>query len=1114
MRTTDLYKQESENTDEILDGLFKLWLSDKPKMKVLVPDNAKSMISAMARSTLSDLNIQIETPPVKESWSHGLMERCVQEVENVASKVSLSFPSCSPPSIVAISVNALNSTEVNQGYAPHQWVYGKQFTFTEEDERSMQLAMPEVEGPDFVTLLSNRHVAEELARKARAQVVLNKLHNSKARQPLQVFEPMDLVKIWRKYSTDGGGRGGLRKLGHAQWLGPGRVVFHEVIHGQRPGDERRHIVWVIVAGTMHRCSVHSVRKVTERERLDYELHHPEDPSQWKSLSDMVPKRSFIDLLPEEPDENEEEFPRLPAAPDKSTVFKDLRPPEPFSPLRGLEEYTPSEPPAEALPPAEAPLPLNDYGDEPTFQTGGDEDEITGTALGSGIPTLTERTAPLSGQQPLLSISSDSGGKSDAPPREPDSKKARIDDADEQFFNTLELIDEGILMTIEWEFHSNREKERFVRRPSLFLAQKMRDCEVRLVSLKPAHRELFRRAKTKEVNSFLTNTAVRRCLDKQEEMLAWNSGRIMRCRWVLTWKPTPEEGLAEALEEVRTKPDTTTLTEDGLKKAKARIVLLGFEHPDLLSDGHKTSSPVQALLSRNISYQLVMEEGWDIEGIDMSTAFLQTLPTEEEKQLWTTGVSELREALGIPENGVMRILKNFYGSTTAPRNLWQNVDQSMKKLGAITLRGDSCFWLWLVDNERFDPQKDPPHFRFRPLGFVAGHVDDFHRAGDVTDERWLRIKKEVDQIYRWGTAKQSSYRHAGTDLEMVQDAKHGRCLVVSQQYYVETLQDVSIDPKRFSMSDELMTAKEITACRGALGALQWLAVQSQPLICARVNLLLTELSTSPRMSIAQELQEMVRELRKSNSTLKFFKLPGVNHWTQLCVVGLGDQAHNNRPKGGSTGGMLVFLSNQDALKGVPCPLVLVAWRSWKLKRVAIGTNDAEMQALVETEDVVYRTRLLWAGMHGTSLLYGGRNLLEATDQEVQHVVGVLGTDSKGGWDSVMVNESPLLGLSNTRAAIQAHQLKQALRLCGTHLLWLAGDWNLSDSLTKKKPESRDSMLFYLKHRLWQLRFEPQFIESARKIKKSKGTPVQQMSQVKNSESFGVDAIHLMSHYLSM
>ena len=67
-----------------------------------------------------------------------------------------------------------------------------------------------------------------------------------------------------------------------------------------------------------------------------------------------------------------------------------------------------------------------------------------------------------------------------------------------------------------------------------------------------------------------------------------------------------------------------------------------------------------------------------------------------------------------------------------------------------------------------------------------------------------------------------------------------------------------------------------------------------------------------------------------------------------------------------------------------------------------------------------------------------------EEEAKLVLGLLGTDSKGGYDSIMVNESPMLGLSNTRSAIQAFQLKAAIPRCLTRLLWLASDWNLSEN----------------------------------------------------------------------
>ena len=46
-----------------------------------------------------------------------------------------------------------------------------------------------------------------------------------------------------------------------------------------------------------------------------------------------------------------------------------------------------------------------------------------------------------------------------------------------------------------------------------------------------------------------------------------------------------------------------------------------------------------------------------------------------------------------------------------------------------------------------------------------------------------------------------------------------------------------------------------------------------------------------------------------------------------------------------------------------------------------------------------------------------------------------TDSKGGFDAVEVNESPLLGLSNMRAALQAFHLRDNLTRVAYELRWL-------------------------------------------------------------------------------
>lgn len=50
--------------------------------------------------------------------------------------------------------------------------------------------------------------------------------------------------------------------------------------------------------------------------------------------------------------------------------------------------------------------------------------------------------------------------------------------------------------------------------------------------------------------------------------------------------------------------------------------------------------------------------------------------------------------------------------------------------------------------------------------MAGHVDDFHRAGNENSAAWRHIKQSIDQCYKWGSVKVNAYRHAGTHLVVV------------------------------------------------------------------------------------------------------------------------------------------------------------------------------------------------------------------------------------------------------------------------------------------------------------------------------------------------------------
>ena len=104
-----------------------------------------------------------------------------------------------------------------------------------------------------------------------------------------------------------------------EWVGPGRVVFHEVLPYQDHEDDRRHIVWFLVAKQLLRCSVHSVRPVTELERVYYEVTTHADPTRWKSLTDLLPQRDYVDITDQVLGDDEIEEADLPDIPDLETT---------------------------------------------------------------------------------------------------------------------------------------------------------------------------------------------------------------------------------------------------------------------------------------------------------------------------------------------------------------------------------------------------------------------------------------------------------------------------------------------------------------------------------------------------------------------------------------------------------------------------------------------------------------------------------------------------------------------------------------------------------------------------------------------------------------------------
>ena len=315
----DFLEMRAESGGDFIKAFSERWLSMFPRPRVLILDSAKSFMSEQTSEFLTDLQILVHYVAEKEPWANGVIEAAVQDVKHTASAIYLEAMDVDLTVTLNMAISALNATEFTAGYSAHQWAFGASHQPTDEDRMAFELVDPK---SDFARLVTCRQRAEEIARQAKAKRTLTKLNNTSVRQPLRQFSPLDLVKVWRKVwpkEQHAGPRGGFKKSGRPHWIGPGRVLFQEALPHQRHGEERIHVVWVLIGSQLLRCSVHSVRPVTETERFQHEISTEEDFTQWRSLKDVLPRREYTDLTEQAPNADEKELPNLPSSPDPTTM---------------------------------------------------------------------------------------------------------------------------------------------------------------------------------------------------------------------------------------------------------------------------------------------------------------------------------------------------------------------------------------------------------------------------------------------------------------------------------------------------------------------------------------------------------------------------------------------------------------------------------------------------------------------------------------------------------------------------------------------------------------------------------------------------------------------------
>ena len=315
------------------------------------------------------------------------------------------------------------------------------------------------------------------------------------------------------------------------------------------------------------------------------------------------------------------------------------------------------------------------------------------------------------------------------------------------------------------------------------AAKRQRSEVKLSTLTQSEREQFQKAKESEIQNWIRTGTISRILrDKIPH------DQILRCRWILTWKPIDPEDI----------PDKSQVQKS---KAKARLVILGYLDPQL--ENLPRDSPTLGRNAKMLSLQLIASMGWTLRSFDIKAAFLQG-KTQGDRILAIEPVPELIQALQLSTTEVCKLEKGAYGLVDAPFLWYQAINEELLKLGFTQSPFDPCQYVLRH------------HQTGKLEGILGLHVDD----GICGGSSYFSDKiNQLEKKYPFGSKKAQQFTFTGIEMNQQPDGT----ITMKQSKYVNAIEPIKISTDRRNQGEE-----KVTGDRETKPACHHRAVSSMPL----------------------------------------------------------------------------------------------------------------------------------------------------------------------------------------------------------------------------------------------------------------------------------------------
>ena len=950
----------NKTTDSFIDSCITMWFSWAGAPGEMLVDAGTEMNSEEFSNFAQANNIKVVTISPEAHHQNGKAERHGAVLQHMLSKVEEDHPINTYQDLKLVlwsCIQAKNACGLKRGYAPEVLVLGKHTRVPGAVSSDLLLPahlLAESEcgqGILFKNQLALRESARKAFHSADNDAAIRRSILRRSRPGIRQYLPGEWVMVGKQNN------GALP----SRWIGPLRVVVHE----------NHQTVWTTMLSKFYRVAPEHVRPVTASEARDIQID-----------ANMTPISTIAQQLSNLTNRGTTQAIFLTASPNtgEGTGNANTNPPNPVE----TSETPGIVPSSESSQPDQEPEVPSGTGSEHQDNQSVNPD-ISPEGVDVPIPDeLDEDDLICEGLYCQDVVDND--WQKEVP--------------DMAWKCEIILNQEDIS---NWKKEEHSEQYLFVAS-----AARRQKAEVKFHQLNDNEKGLCQKAKESEVQNWLKTETVSRILRDRIP-----HDQILRCRWILTWKPLDSDEVAQSKQ---------------THKAKARLVILGYLDPKI--DEIPRDSPTLGRHSKMLLLQMIASQGWMLTSFDIKAAFLQGKP-QTDRVLAIEPVPELSKAMSLRPEEVCKLEKGAYGLIDAPFQWYAAIKEEMTRLGFVISPFDPC--VFILRNSQTGI----------PDGVIGLHVDDGICGGNQV---FLDKLNQLEKKYPFGSKKIQNFTFTG--IQMSQRGDHS--IMMSQEKYIKAIPAITISHERRKNETEQVTEKERQDLRGLIGSLQYAAVHTRPDLSARLSFLQSDINSAKVSTLIMANQALHEAKRHSEVSIVIQPIP----IPDLRFLAFSDASFASPKIPNSHSGNIIMATHKDISKNVSCPVSPLSWGCKKIQRVVTSTLAAETASLGTTLDHLSWMKLCWAWMRDPKVSWKPpaealRNLPESFSTATykgDHSIddSVAATDCKSLYDLVTRTAPP--SCSEFRTQLNARMIKDLLSE-GTTLRWVHSGAQLADSLTK-------------------------------------------------------------------